>query len=441
MKRFLLAVLSLVLAISFTNAQDSQDCLEGRYKEKIFQSYRKINNVKYGVAETSYGVMQKLVYDVYLPPLRDENNNRPVVMLAHGGGYINLLDQKSPDIVKIAEELVVRGYVVISVEYREEQSILSLFSEKDMVLAVARSLIDIRNATCQIADTTFNHGNPYGIDPERVFVGGVSAGSVSFLHAIFLDSLSWMPSQYQEWILEMEPNTQALLDDKYCGANIIGLINISGALLDTAWIKDYKKDIYPPMMHVHGDLDNIVPYKNRSPFDIKELPKLYGSYFINKGLQRLGIRSELDVWKGYGHVPFFGVNLGEILSGDLVNVILDKKIWPATRDHIIDFCYDLLKCEDIILSREDKPIQSLKAYPNPSNGKFYLDVPFEQINDKARVSIINTNGQEVFYRDFDFVSNIIEINHPLNSGLYLINLVLENNDKITSYSGKMMIVE
>ena len=83
------------------------------------------------------------------------------MVLAHGGGYIDLLDQKSPDIVELAIDLVKRGYVVISLEYREEANPFVLLSEESMIKAVGRSLIDIRDATCSIMDTTINFGNPY----------------------------------------------------------------------------------------------------------------------------------------------------------------------------------------------------------------------------------------------------------------------------------------
>lgn len=314
-----------------------------RYKDEIYQNYRRISNVPYGREVTSYGVLQRMVYNVYLPPFKDTINNRPAVMLAHGGGFINFLDQNSPDIVKIAEGLAKRGYVVFSVEYREEQSFLSLFNEKDMILAVARSLIDIRNATCQIMDTTLNHGNPFGVDHNRVFVGGVSAGAVSFLHAVFLDSLSWMPPQYQEWILELEPNTQALLDNKYCGANLLGVLNISGALLDTTWMKSYKKNEYPAILSVHGTADGIVPYKHRYPFDIKTLPKLFGSYFVDQRARNLGIKSELQVWPGYGHVPFIGINLNALFSSNITNVAFDEKRFNKTLNQTVDFFYNLLE--------------------------------------------------------------------------------------------------
>lgn len=346
MRLFLLVTFVAILFSQCSKDNSIEEAIEEvkvRYKDEIYQNNRRINNVPYGRELTSYGVLQRMVYDVYLPPFKDSVFDRPAVMLAHGGGYINFLDQKSPDIVKIAEGLAKRGYVVFSVEYREEQTALSLFDEKNMILAVARSLIDIRNATCKIMDTTINHGNPFGVDPNKVFVGGVSAGAVSFLHAVFLDSLSWMPPQYQEWILELEPNTQALLDDKYCGASLLGVLNISGAILDTAWIKASKRHEYPAILSVHGTADGIVPYKHRYPFDIKTLPKLFGSYYVDKRAQNIGIKSELEEWRGYGHVPFIGINLSAIFSNNLLDIAFDQKRFDVTFNHTVDFFYELLQ--------------------------------------------------------------------------------------------------
>lgn len=438
MKRYLLFVLTLIL-LSTTTSFTQEDCVDGRYQEKIFQNYRRLNNVPVGRAITNYGVNQRLVYDVYLPPLRDENNKRAAVMLAHGGAYMNLIDQKSPEIIKLCEELALRGYVVFSVDYREENSFASLFSEKKMVLAVARSLIDIRNATCSIMDTTLNHGNPYGIDPNRVFVGGVSAGSISFLHAVFLDSIDWMPAQYRDWILEMEPNTQELLNNKYCGANLLGVLNVSGAVLDTAWIKSYKAAEYPPVMHCHGTEDNIVPYKHRHPIDIKELPKLFGSYFIDQRLKNIGVRSELDIWPGYGHAPVFGINPAGIFSGNLTNIIFNQKIFDYTVNHMVDFFFDLLECEAVVSKRDDKPELKLRAFPNPSTDRFYLDIPFEHLNNKVYISIFNVSGQEVYFNTYESRQGTVEIMHNLKNGLYMVNMIFENGKSTTSYSGKMMV--
>ncbi|MCB0501151.1 MAG: T9SS type A sorting domain-containing protein [Bacteroidetes bacterium] len=400
-----------------THLLHADDCSGGRYTDYIFDSYTVDENNIYARKQMSNGTWQNLRYDVYQPK-DDTETNRAAVFLAHGGGFINLLNQKSPDIVRIARDLVARGYVVISVEYREEPTFLSLLSEEAMVKALARALIDIRSATCYLMDTTLNYNNPYGVDPSRVIIGGVSAGAVSFLHAVFLDSLTWAPPQYQDWILEVEPNTQALLDDKYCGANVIGLINVSGAVMDTNWIKPYKANEYPAVMHVHGTADNIVPYDIGLPFGLPTLPKLMGSYPIDQKLQAIGVRSELDTWNGLGHVPFFGVDLSSLFSPNPSDVIFTPTVLNPTLEHIGEFCSSLVGCPDIILSATNDQANKLNFYPNPNYGQFTIDLPDLKTAANGHIQIVNTNGQLVFEQDFRPDEKTVALNTDLSKGIY-----------------------
>jgi acetyl esterase/lipase len=433
MSRFLL----LALLTCLLEPAHSTDCPGGRYQEKIFDEIEIIDNVIYAVKETSSGVVQRLGYDVYMPA-NDTETNRPVIMLAHGGGYIDFIDQKSPDIVRLAQEFAQRGYVVISVEYREEASPLSLFSAENMVKAVGRALIDIRDATCYLMDTTILYGNPYGVDPEKVIVGGVSAGAVSFLQAVFLDSLAWVPQQFQEWILEVEPNTQALLNNKYCGAHVLGLINISGALLDTAWIKADKAAEYPAVMHVHGGLDPIVPYAYDYPFGITMLPKLMGSKLVDERLRHLGIRSELDFYPSQGHVPILGINWNALLSSEPINVIFNQRIMNATLAHMTEFIYSLIDCDPQLPTalQEDK-VGPLPIFPNPSTGSFHIILP--QRNRMAHLNLVNSLGQTVYTKVVLPYETALSIQSDLDPGYYSVLLYSEDGQSLPR-TGQLLVV-
>lgn len=435
MKIFYLFVL-LFGTIPYVSATD---CYDGRYKEKVFEEIDFIDNMVYATKPRSDGRMVNLGIDVYLPH-DDAETSRPAIMLAHGGGFIDLLDQKSPDIVKLAKEMAERGYVVFSVDYREEPTFLSLFSEENMVKAVGRALIDIRDATCFLMDTTLNYGNPFGVDPEKVFVGGVSAGAVSFLQAVFLDSLAWLPQQYQDWILEVEPNTQELLNNKYCGANVIGIINVSGAVLDTSWIKAYKADEYPAMMHVHGTRDPIVPYNIAHPFGIQVLPELMGSYPIDIRAQELGIRSELDTYVNQGHAPIIGLNLQALFSDDPGDVVFNQYIMNQTINHMVDFCYSLIDCREVaILGIEDNEALVLNTYPNPSHGSFAVTVPESLLMQPSQLEIFNSAGQSAVSRSVSPVETTIIIDEDLPSGIY--HAVLRSmNGKKRVYAAQVMVV-
>lgn len=431
---------TILFVSSFFIQGKATDCFNGRYKNKVFTDYTLINNVIYARKQTSDGRWQNLGYDVYQPK-NDTARSRPVVVLAHGGGYIDLLDQKSPDIVELAIDLVLRGYVVISLEYREEANPLVLLSEESIVKAVGRSLIDIRDATCSIMDTTINFGNPYKVDYTKVIVGGVSAGSVSFLHALFLDSLSWMPPKYQQWILQIEPNTQALLDNRYCGANVIGMINISGALLDTAWIKPNRN--YPPMFSQHGTADPIVPYNYDHPFHLPTLPYLMGSFLIDKRYKNLGLRSEFDSWLNYSHVPFIGgFNLDALFGRNPLALIFNPYVLDSTKRHIAHFCYSLIDCDARTTGIKENIVSSdISVFPNPSQGNFTIQLPKEANAAKWHLSIYDMEGKEIQANEYAGNTSFISLNDKLSPGQYFIKLAYEQNEESFVYTGKVTIIQ
>ena len=55
--------------------------------------------------------------DAYLPPDSDERDKRPVVVFMHGGGFRSG-DKQDVNVVKYATELTMRGYAVVSINYR-----------------------------------------------------------------------------------------------------------------------------------------------------------------------------------------------------------------------------------------------------------------------------------------------------------------------------------
>lgn len=430
----------ILLFCFFILPASATDCYNGRYKNKVFTDYTRIDNIIYACKQTSDGRWQNLGYDVYLPK-NDTATHRPAVVLAHGGGYIDLLDQKSPDIVELAIDLVQRGYVVFSYEYREEANPLALLSEESMVKAVGRSLIDIRDATCSIMDTTLNHGNPFGVDYTKVIVGGVSAGAVSFLHALFLDSLSWMPAQYRQWILEVEPNSQALLDNRYCGAKVLGMINVSGAIMDTAWIKPNRS--YPALMSQHGTADPIVPYGYDRPFHLPTLPMLMGSSVIDKRYRELGLRSEFDSWLNYSHVPFIGgLNIDALFGRNPLALIFNPYVLDSTKRHIAHFCYSLIDCDNRVTGiRQNLVASNLTIFPNPSLGTFTIEIPKVLPAKKWNVAIYDLTGKELLNNTYPGNMDIITVEEKLPPGMYFVKLFYGNENEQFLYTGKVTITD
>lgn len=165
----------------------AQDCLGKRYQERIFSSVQVFQEVVYSQdapsllgssfgAETTFD--QDLVMDIYMPPPTDTVRNRPVVILAHGGGFVNIFfmggttlvgTKDNEDVQALADTLAHWGFVAASIQYRTGFDPANGSSVKR---AVWRGSQDIS------AGIRFFRKNAqwFGIDPHKVFVGEVVRG-------------------------------------------------------------------------------------------------------------------------------------------------------------------------------------------------------------------------------------------------------------------------
>ncbi|MFN5885191.1 MAG: alpha/beta hydrolase [Bacteroidota bacterium] len=109
MKKGLL-ICATLLVYTLTSAQT-------RFRDSVFASIKVDSNVAYGTNNTFLGVPQNLVMDIYQPE-GDTANSRPVIVIAHGGSFING-DRRLPDVVHLCKQFAKRGYVTASIQYRQ----------------------------------------------------------------------------------------------------------------------------------------------------------------------------------------------------------------------------------------------------------------------------------------------------------------------------------
>lgn len=428
MQRILYLLLFIFILTLWSNADD---CTNGRYLNPIFQRVDVTKNIIYARKKQSDGQYIDLKYDIYQPN-GDTLAERPVMLLIHGGAYLKLLDQNSPDIVLLSEYFAKRGYVCVSIDYRQETNLLGLLSEKTMVKAVSRALIDTKEAVDHLV-STYQAGNPYRLDTSKAIIGGVSAGAVSTMFISFLDSLQMLPAQYQQWIIEANgPEADSILRHKFDFIKPKIAVSISGAVLDTAWIKPNGIDL----LLVHGSADEIVPYKYDHPFHLPMLPKLYGGKLQYPVAVQKGIRCEFEDWIGKGHVPFFNLDLGSILTLNLINYTL----LDSTERHIANFCYKLFDCDSRTTSVKQNLISTpLDLFPNPSAGNFYVTLPKETKADKWMLEVYDFSGKVQYYNTFPGNSGVVSVERSLPAGMYFIKLWHERNNQADVYTGKILI--
>ena len=147
-------------------------CIPHRFVDNYFFRSRDIQvdkNIIYGQAMNYKGNTEILDMDIYSPKkLVDSLNNRPLIMLIHGGsrGDKSKMERYCPLFAQ-------RGFVVANINRRKGSKKGSDDSE---ILQAAYRIIQDAHAALRFS---IKHTEDYGIDTSAVFIGGVSAGAVT----------------------------------------------------------------------------------------------------------------------------------------------------------------------------------------------------------------------------------------------------------------------
>jgi acetyl esterase/lipase len=98
--------------------------------------------------------------------------------------------------------------------------------------------------------------NTYRIDTRRIFFGGNSAGAILSEQLGFIDSAAACAPLLRKVVNKYLPDSAALPPHA-----LRGVISLAGGVLDTDLIHSGA----PPILHIQGDADNIVPYGYKRP--------------------------------------------------------------------------------------------------------------------------------------------------------------------------------
>ena len=82
---------------------------------------------------------------------------------------------------------------------------------------------------------------------------------------------------------------------------------------------------------------------------------------------------------------------------------------------------------------------NLNMYPNPNNGKFYIDLPKALLGIEGNYQIIDLLGKTVFSNTITLNQKNILIDTKLSAGIYTI--VLNGDGLKTKFTGKILITQ
>jgi hypothetical protein len=385
-------LLSLLFAPFVLFAQ--ADCQGGRYVDyEHFANVSVTSDITYGSNTGVNGNMQSLELDIY-EPVGDLSTERPVVIVAFGGSFIT---GSKDDVADICQTFAKLGYVAIAPEYRVGFFFPTNYTTS---LAVLRGAHDLKAVVRYVHRSVQIDGNPFGLDTTRILVGGISAGAIGALHAVYLDKQSEIPPVLLPDTADFG-NVSGNSGNDGFSDNVLGVWSMSGAISDTLNIE--PNDV--PLVSIHDVGDGVVPYYTQqvSVFAIPTGLFASGSHDIHRYMDMLGVENCLLSYPGNGHVGYLGSDYAGSI-GFLVDFMHDK------------VCGIPADCGSIIANVNELRVEALNIFPNPTTGLLHVE-------RSGRNGVILTDIMgKVMFTDRSRTENRILDLAGLPAGVYFLNV-------------------
>ena len=152
-----------------------------RYRDPIFTAVTVTSDVTYGSAVNLENQTITLKLDMY-QPTGDTVTSRPAIVWVHGGSFC-CGSKTSSELVDEATTFSKKGYLNVSIDYRLESPGCS-GSFSNCVAAIKEAAEDAQTAVRFLR----SNAATYGIDPNRIAIGGSSAGAITALNVGYSSS-------------------------------------------------------------------------------------------------------------------------------------------------------------------------------------------------------------------------------------------------------------
>jgi acetyl esterase/lipase len=265
-RRHVAVVVAAVLTL-FATACQIQNIAPGgaaplRYRDLVFPGATVTSNITYGSAVNQAGTTVTLKLDMYTPT-GDTVTGRPAIVWVHGGSFSSG-SKTSAELVDEATTFARKGYVNVSIDYR---LVSGGCSAGGPTPACVIAIQDAKHDAFAAVRFLRANASTYGIDPDRIAIGGTSAGAITAMNVAY-DST--------------DPGTSG---NPGFPSNVQAAVSLSGAKVFGA----YDAGDAPTLLF-HGTADPLVPYQ-------------WAVNTVN-GATAANLESYLTTWEGAGHVPY-----------------------------------------------------------------------------------------------------------------------------------------
>ena len=279
---------------------------------ELFTNIDFFGDVIYGSSTTQSGITEDLLMDIYTPS-GDNSNERPLIILAHGGGF---LGGEKESMLELATYLGRRGFVVASLKYR----LVDVEETPDvMIRGVIDAMLDMR-ASVRFFRKDLATNNTFRIDPDNIFVGGYSAGAFMSLHTAYVNSMNEIREIGGQSLVDYVTNAGGLegnSGNSGYSSSVAGALSLSGALAKADLIDAGE----PILFSYHGTADSVVPYLTGESDGSGVTTDGPGVYHTEA--DRVGIVNQLITIQGGEHDAFWTTNGSE---EELVSFIKENLI-------------------------------------------------------------------------------------------------------------------
>lgn len=294
MKKILLSCLSLACAF-YAEAQQ----LPNRYREEVFTTLQETKDVVFSTNiptvkttslfgnqianEDSYGQRTVTLRMNIYRPSGDSLTQRPVIIFAFGGGFVNG-SKTEASMIKLCQAFAKRGFVTATIDYRLG---MNISNEELSKRAVYRALQDGRSAVRFFR----RNASTYGVDPNQIYLSGHSAGAFLAYQVVYLDKDSERPASTRNYLGRADlGGLDAIGDNKtYANGSLVdgkanGVMGFAGAVGN---LNDIEGPADVPGVYFHSSDDGTVPYNSGEPFSSLSwlpgfnLPTVYGGNQMN----------------------------------------------------------------------------------------------------------------------------------------------------------------